>query len=288
MKSTLITWKDKWNYKVKISNPENRGITRRTQRLIQNPTHDVYEVRDLKKIKKEIVLITLLLDEYNKVLKWLHCKPLNIPIANIHIISEYEYNKKIRIPNGNKGSAGNYVHGHCYLSRGDKKFLNILAHELAHMVGLTVLHSVITKSITHNPLQIGMSRRVGDCCWQYNGLNEALTEVIGQEIANRAMKTGQVPSMYITNELNAKAYPAQVCILEHLIKRAISPSCSLEDIKKTLVRLYITGNYKYLKCIIPNEKVAITMKLMGTNYYDAQAAAHILGNRKLIARIKKT
>ena len=67
MKSTLITWKDKWNYKVKISNPENRGITRRTQRLIQNPTHDVYEVRDLKKIKKEIVLITLLLDEYNKI-----------------------------------------------------------------------------------------------------------------------------------------------------------------------------------------------------------------------------
>jgi len=165
MKSTLITWKDKWNYKLQISNPENRGITRRLQKLIKNPTQDIYGVQDLKKTEKEIVLINLLLDEYNKVLKWLNCKSLNIPIANIHIISEYEYNRKIRIRNGNKNSAGNYSYGHCYLTRGDKKFLNISAHELAHINGLITIDSVITKTILHASLRIGISRRVGNYCW---------------------------------------------------------------------------------------------------------------------------
>ena len=281
----------KWNYKISIYHPENIDALSYLKELENIPAPDIFNVRDLKKTKDEIITIEELLKAYKIMTDWLGKDNILIPIENIHILSPDEFRKKLPYTDVDRFN-GFAIYNHCYVMRGVETFLHDLSHEMAHL--LSFCYHVARLSLKEEGklhirttmLQSGVNKHNLNQS-TFNGLNEALTEKVANILIREVLRVGNVPSRFINKTNTSQFYFGQVYVLDYLVRK-ISNTANVSVVQKKIIMAYTTGNLHHLDLLLSSKSIRRIIKSMGTGVEDAETTARAIGNQELIDKIRNT
>ncbi|MCR4279903.1 MAG: hypothetical protein NUV82_00560 [Candidatus Komeilibacteria bacterium] len=286
--SKTVSWKDKWNYKIEIKSREKIDSSD-VDAMRDNPTAEIYTVRDLKPTRDEIALIRVLAQAYNDLLRSLNYATIKLVHDNVHILSEAEFKKKILCSSPRPSLAALFSFCHCYVVRGSNRFVLELAHELCHYYGYFKLGVNIGATRREfGAKRMGLAVNLDTEAVAFVGFNEAMTELITHQVVEVALKNSLLPSKYKTVDLRSHTYESNIAILDYIGKKASGTDSAKESLFwSNLMRAYFTGNHKYMRCVLNNDLLWAVVAGMGCRDEDALRTAYALGSRALMNRIKK-
>lgn len=251
-------WKEKWNYEPIFIG----SVSDQTKNDFALPViAELYDVSSLSFNNIENDLISKILRVCKKLFEINNVKPIVVNKQQIIILNQNVFKRKIL---NNDNETGKCSSGYVYVCRNNNipVFLSELAHELSHLFSF---YSLLIKEEYGkryiNVYRLGYYFKDGDDV-KYNGLNEAVTELLSKVILKELFKT--YPDVLNANEkdeaLNYYGYPYYVALLEEIIFNLDNSNF----LTWLLFKSYFDGSSDFLK-ILKQEfpKVFLVFKNMG-------------------------
>jgi len=215
----------------------------------QKYENEIYDIVELEKNEDEIRAIKMAQEGFNEFFSGLGLPIIEFDISKIHILSQQEFDEKINLID-QKQSAGKYAFGHIYCIRGDEfdNFLHKLVHELVHKSSFYFLSVDASLNETHiRQKQSGLSYNKGKNNHLFNGLNEAVTELITIDIWQIIAKNNNFQSEKEGLIHHVSYYP-QIIVLEELLDNISNGDKEFkEEMMKDIYRANYNGNYSFLR-----------------------------------------
>ena len=245
--------------------------------------NEVYGVVDLEKNQSEIEAIKMAQEGLNEFFNDLKLRGMQFDLSEIHILSEQEFDEKINLIDQKK-SGGKYSFGHIYCIRDEFiNFLHKLVHELAHTFSFYYLSVDSSLDETHiNMRQSGLSYSKNNDNHLFNGLNEAVTELITTEVLKKIVKNNNFKSKEKDELINTIDYYPQVLVLKELVDEISGEDDDFkEELMKKIYRGSYNGDYAFLKEFEKRHKGSIKiLREMGTEDEHALEAVKKLHLKK--------
>ena len=274
------------------------GCGRKRNELIRNALFsslpDAHGVDDLPKTDIERTLVAETSAAANEVLQGQGLPGSPISDARVHVLTDAEFEATI-----GRGCRGKCAYGHVYLRRQDDltNFAHELTHEIAHLISfLAIRVTAETRPDGHRDLQI-LPRRSGLSLYGldpaeedplFNGLNEAVTEIIAHEIRAALAVSSKILSADGCQQLiKTWVYLPQIKLIWHLLDR-LQAAGGDSDPGRELLQDYFAGTSRFLNRLYAADPGALRLlRTMGTRASDAFGAADKLGCPEIMDDIRR-
>ena len=279
--------KDKWADEVRIYWPligANKNIYSASL-IMGKPAPNPYQVEELKKTEWEIRIIESAHHHFNNLRNSLHLKPHNFSLDRFHILEPENFEKHI---NEDGRTAGECKDGHVFLVRGKDRvrFICDLTHELAHLYAYrTVLIWFTNEVVNYKSVHDGLRRNFYRSK-KGEGLNEAVTEIIGHIVRTRMCDDNcGISSPEKMRVHRSWVYLPQTEVVDAVIdtldpKRQPVIDCLFTD--------YFCGTDQFFQLLYRKMPgTAAILRSMGIKSEDALSTAKKLKMSDLVQRIEK-
>lgn len=238
----------KKNVEIRVNNlskkPTSEGTQEAVDMFLNAKEYNREDIigSELEKNDEELKMIKIAQDGINDFLLEYGLTSINFDINNIHIFSDYIYEKKIG------KTRGIFKHGHVYMRRSDEEFLKTLVHELIHKTSFyRVDVDIEDEGLYFENTRTGLGMARGDNK-KFVGINEAITERIASDVLERIAEQNNYSEKDKEELLGTMSYIPQVTFLMELINK-ISKERGIESnqIFREIVQGMYFGKYTYLK-----------------------------------------
>lgn len=212
----MANWHEKWNYRPIFVGEVSKG-TRREFSVAQ--VAELYDITYLSWNDFESEVIAKILEISTSVLEINGIRPIKVHNEQIIILEKDVFLDKVANSENETGKCSN---GFVYVCRNENKsvFVSDLSHELSHLYSYYSLQIKEDGEFRYiDTAQLGYSLLLGKNKHDYDGLNEAVTEMWSKVILSQLFR--EYPALLTESEqeeaLSYYAYPYHAALIEEII-----------------------------------------------------------------------